>query len=136
MTAAIDFDAPDLAEAIEQLSQYDLDQLPFGVILIDGAGTVLFYSETERRQSGYGGRPLGRNMFKVSPCFDSDGFRGRIARAQEEGQVDLEFGWPCDYADPSRELRIRVQSAHRGGLWLFIERDTSADMQPARDAAE
>lgn len=133
MTSVIDFDAPDLADTIEQLSQYDLDNLPFGVILIDDAGTVLFYSETEQRQSGYAGRPLGRNMFEVSPCFESDGFRGRIARAQEEGPVDLEFGWPCDYADPNRELRIRVQSARRGGLWLFIERDTSGGV---RDAAE
>ncbi len=125
MTRVIDFDAADLAGDIEQLSQYDLDQLPFGVILLDAEGTVLFYSETEQRQSGYGSRPLGKNLFELSPCFSDCDFRGRIVRAQEAGRVDLEFGWPRDYADPQRELRIRVQSARGGGLWLFIQRDSA-----------
>ena len=49
--------------------------------------------------------------------------RGRLTRAMEEGPVDLEFGWTGDYADPQRELRIRVQSSRRGGVWMFIERD-------------
>lgn len=123
MTNVIDFDAPDLAGEVERLSQYDLDNLPFGIILVDGEGTVLFYSETEQRQSGFADRPLGRNLFDMSCCFGSDDFRDRIRRAQDEGKVDLEFGWPCDFGGAPRELRIRVQSAQRGGLWLFVERD-------------
>ncbi len=125
MTATIDFDAPDLAASVEQLTQFELDQLPFGVILLDGEGTVLFYSETEARQSGYGALPLGQNLFEVSRCLGSDDFRGRIMRAREAGPVDLEIGWPGDYDDPTRELRIRVQSARQGGLWLFIDRDNA-----------
>ena len=46
-------------------------------------------------------------------------------RASEAGPVDLEFGWPGDYGDPDRELRIRVQSARPGGFWIFIERDAA-----------
>lgn len=119
----IDFNAPDLAARIERLSQFALDRLPFGVILIDGEGKVLFYSETEARQSGYGALPLGQNLFEVSSCMDSDDFRGRIMRARDEGTVDIEFGWSGDFADPKRDLRIRVQSARAGGFWIFIERD-------------
>lgn len=125
MTTTIDFDAPDLVCAIEELSQYDLDKLPFGVILMDAEGIVLFYSETEQRESGIGAAPLGKNLFEVSRCFGSEDFRGRVRRAQDEGKVDLEFAWPGDLHDRSRELRIRVQSAQRGGLWLFIERDAA-----------
>ncbi|MDP2412263.1 MAG: hypothetical protein Q8M26_18510 [Pseudolabrys sp.] len=121
--ADIDFDAPDLAARIEQLSQYDLDNLPFGVILLDRAGIVLFYSETEARLSGYGKTPLGLNMFEISACMGSDEFRGRVTRAMEEGPVDLEIAWPGDYGDPNRELRIRVQSSRKGGVWMFIQRD-------------
>ena len=69
MPSGIDFDAPDLAARIEKLSQYDLDRLPFGVILIDGEGIVQFYSETEARESGYGALPLGQNLFEVSRCM-------------------------------------------------------------------
>ena len=120
---AVDFDVPDLAARIESISQFELDNLPFGVIRLDRDGIVQFYSATEARQSGYGQKPLGQNFFQVSRCFGSDDFRGRIERAQADGPVDLEIGWVGDFSDPSRELRIRVQSSRNGGLWLFIERD-------------
>jgi photoactive yellow protein len=120
---SIDFDTPDLSARIEQLSQHELDNLPFGVILIDRVGTILFYSKTEARQSGYNAIPLGKNLFEVAPCMRADGFESRLLRAMEEGPVDLELGWPRDFSDPTRELRIRVQSSRRGGVWMFIERD-------------
>jgi len=120
----ISFDAGDLVEQIETLSQDELDHLPFGVILIDHEGTILFYSTTEARQSGYGQNPIGQNLFAISACMDVDDFRGRIERAMEEGEVDLEFGWVGDYADPDRDLRIRVLSAKgRTGVWIFVQRD-------------
>ena len=131
--ATVDFDAPDLAARIEQLSQFELDNLPFGVILLDREGTVLFYSATEARLSGYGEIPLGKNLFAISNCLDSDDFRGRIERAMNEGPLDLEIGWPGDYGDPNRDLRIRVQSSRNGGIWLFVERDDPGT--PARKQA-
>jgi photoactive yellow protein len=126
--ATIDFNAPDLARLIEQLIQSDLDQVSFGVILLDCEGTVLFYSQAEARQSGYGKLPLGQNFFAVAPCMDNDDFRGRIVRAQEAGPVDLEFGWSGDFADRKRDLRLRVQSARQGGAWIMIERDPAANV--------
>jgi photoactive yellow protein len=127
----VDFDAPDLAARVEQLSDAERDALPFGVIHLDRDGTVLFYSATEARLSGNPNSPKGQNFYALSRCMGGDNFRGRIARALEEGAVDLEIAWPGDYGDPNRELRIRVQSAHDGGVWLCIERDpTPAAAQP------
>lgn len=121
--AEVDYDALDLAARIEQLSQYELDNLPFGVILLDIEGIIRFYSETESRQSGYGSTPLGLNFFDIARCTSKGDFRGQIVRAQEEGKVDLEFAWPGDYDDPAREVRVRVQSARQGGVWMFLQRD-------------
>jgi photoactive yellow protein len=121
--ATIDFNASDIAERVERLSQFDLDALPFGVILLDPEGIVQFYSATEARQSGYGVSPLGQDFFTISRCAGRDDFRGRIVAAQEAGRVDLEFAWLGDFNDPTREMRIRVQSARSGGFWIFIERD-------------
>lgn len=129
--ASIDFDAPDLAARAERASLFELDHLPFGVIRLDREGTVQFYSATEARLSGYGDIPLGQNLFAISKCLGSDAFRGRIERAMAEGPVDLEIGWPGDYGDPQRELRIRVQSSRSGGLWLFIERDDAGTLKQA-----
>ena len=121
--ASINFDAPNLATEIEQLSRNELDHLPFGVILLDREGTVLFYSETEARQSGFGKIPTGQNLFKLSHCMAGDDFQGRIMRAMEKGTIDLEFGWKGDFDDPTRDLRFRVQSSIASGIWIFVERD-------------
>ena len=125
-SASIDFDAPDLAGRVEQASQFELDHLPFGVILLDREGIVLFYSATEARLSGYGMTPLGKNFFEVGRNPAIGDLRHRIMSALENGPVDLEFGWTGDLADPNRDLRIRVQSSRRGGVWMFIERDLPA----------
>jgi photoactive yellow protein len=129
--ATVDFEAPDLAAAVEQLTEQELDHLPFGVIRLDRDGIVMFYSETEGRLSGYAPRtPLGQNFFEASRCMNTDEFRGRIVRGMQAGKVDLELGWSGDFSDPTRDLRIRVQSSKAGGVWLFIERDA---VKPGRE---
>jgi photoactive yellow protein len=125
---AVRFDATDLVKHIEQLSQYQLDTLSFGVILIERDGTIVFYSQTEARKSGYGKIPVGQNLFAISPCMADNDFHGRIKRALDEGPVDLEFGWAGDYDDPTRDLRLRViSSSDNNRIWIFIERDSAAE---------
>jgi photoactive yellow protein len=128
---AVRFDAVDLARQIETLSQYQLDTLSFGVILIDRDGTIVFYSQTEAQKSGYGEIPIGQNLFEISPCMASNDFYGRIKRAMDEGPVDLEFGWAGDFADPTRDLRLRVISSSNNGIWIFVERDGESNTPPA-----
>jgi photoactive yellow protein len=123
LPAAIDFNAPDLAARIESANPSDLDNLPFGVIKLDREGIVRFYSATEARLSGYGLAPLGQNMFDVSSCANREVLRERVMRAMEDGSADLEFAWFGDPVDPRREMRIRIQSARSGGVWICIERD-------------
>ena len=121
--AGIDFEAADLAARVEALTERERDALPFGVVRLGPEGIVIFYSATEAYQSGYGRSPVGENFFEISRCLNTDEFRGRIARAIEAGPVDLEIGWKGDFTDPSRDLRMRVQSARDGGVWIFVERD-------------
>lgn len=123
MAEAIDFDAPDIARRVEALSQHELDQLPFGVILLDRHFVVRFYSATEARESGYGMEPLGRDLFEASHCSDKKGLRERMVRALEEPPADIDLALKGDLADPNRELRMRIVTARNGGLWLFVERD-------------
>ena len=124
--ASIDFDAPDLGARLEQLSNAERDTLPFGVIHLDREGMVLFYNATEKDQTGNPSPPTGRNFYSQASCMGADSFRGRIDRAQEEGPVDLEIAWPTDFGGRKRELRIRVQSASDGGVWVCIQRDMVA----------
>lgn len=119
----VDFNAPDLAAQIENLNQAELDELPFGVVLLDREGTVMFYSATEARLSGYGMTPLGKNFFEVGRNPRNGDLRARIMGAMEQGKVNLDFGWTGDLTDPQRDLSIRVQSSRQGGVWMFIDRD-------------
>jgi photoactive yellow protein len=119
----VDFNVPDLAARIEALSQYDLDNLPFGVVRLDREGTILFYSATEARLSGYGMEPLGKNFFSYGECVGVSDLRQSITSAMETGPVDLEFAWSTEKTDVKKDLRIRVQSARSGGVWMFFDRD-------------
>lgn len=119
------FDHPQLARAIEALPDEVVDTLPFGAIRLDEEGRVLFYSEAERRLSGYGARPVANHNFfaGIAPCMDNPRFRGRIEAARQSGKLDLEFTHIGDFEDRDRELTVRIQSASDGGYWIFMRRE-------------
>ena len=119
------FDEPRLARAVEALPSEVVDRLPFGAIRLGDDDRVEYFSEAERRQSGFGGRPTaGLDFFsKIAPCMDNPAFRQRIEQARQAGRLDLEFTHVGDFEDRDRELTIRVQSAQGGGYWLFLRRE-------------
>ena len=124
MSKLPDFDTPRLADAIEELSADEINQLPFGVIGLDQDGRVRAYSKTEATLSGFGNRPiLGKSFFTdVAPCMDNGYFKGKIDKARAAGRLDIRFSFIGDFSDRNRELTVRVQSAKDGGIWIFHKR--------------
>jgi photoactive yellow protein len=118
------FETQDLAKQIETLDEQAIDALPFGAIRLDADGVVTFFSKAERELSGYRDRPtIGKIFFTdIAPCMADEAFRGRLEAARARGTLDLQFSWIGDFADRRRELRVRVQSASDGGVWIFIQR--------------
>ncbi len=118
-----DFLDPNLAVTIEKLSPEVVDALLFGAIRLNEQGTVQFYSESERRLSGYTETTLGRSFFaEIAPCMDDVNFRGRIDNALRAGKVNISFTHVGDFDDATKVLDVRVQSASDGGCWIFIKR--------------
>ncbi len=113
-----------LSERLEGMSEEALDALPFGVIRLDSEGEAVFYSRTERRQSGMGQRRvLGRHFFtQVAPCMQTPEFALRIEAARRAGALDIQFEHVGDFEDETRELSVRVMSSSDGGLWLCLRR--------------
>lgn len=121
-----DFNTPELGLAVEALPADQLDQLPFGVIGLDPLGVVRVYNATEALRSGRKSRPThGLDFFvDVAPCMDNGYFKGRIDKALKAGKLDISFDFVGDFSDRNRELSVRVQSAHDGGIWIFHDRPT------------
>jgi photoactive yellow protein len=119
-----DFATPALAVAVEQLPREVIDTLPFGAIHLDRDGVVAFYSEAERRLSGYRKEVLARPFFtEIAPCMNNAAFKGRIERALAAGTLDIAFDHIGDFDDSAKMLRVRVQSAIGGGCWIFMQRE-------------
>ncbi len=68
-----DFYAADLLDVLESAPSSSLDDLPFGVIVMDRLGNVVGYNAHESRQAGIAAdRVLGRNFFEsVGPCTNN-----------------------------------------------------------------
>jgi photoactive yellow protein len=63
-----------------ELTDAELDALPYGVVEMDLAGEVLRYNATESRYSGLSReRVLGRHFFRdVAPCSNNRHVAGRF----------------------------------------------------------
>ena len=119
-----DFKTQNLASAVEDLTDEQVDALPFGVIGLAPEGVVRRYNQTEAKLSGINFSALGRHFFvDVAPCMNNDYFKGRIDKALRSGKLDLSFSFIGDFADRERELFVRVQSARDGGMWIFHTRE-------------
>ncbi len=65
---------------VNSVSPDELDVLPYGLIVLDANGDVLFYNETESRLAGYDVEAVtGKNFFQdVAPCTRVKEFQGRF----------------------------------------------------------
>jgi PAS domain-containing protein len=57
-------------DAYKQLTTGDLDDLPYGIIVVDPTGVIVGYNRAEAKKAGFAReRVMGRNFFsEVAPC--------------------------------------------------------------------
>ena len=112
-----------MAAAVERLSPDQIYALPYGAIQLDPGGHAVFYSDAERRLSGYRKAVLGRDFFvEIAPCMNNANFRGRIDRAIAAGKLDIRFSYIADLPAGTTDIEVRIQAASAGGCWIFIRR--------------
>ncbi len=85
------FSESDLDKA-RTLTGEDLDQLPFGVIVVDRKGTILEYNAYERSMAGMGSRDvIGLNFFHdLAPCTAIKDFEGRFESFLDSDDTSIE----------------------------------------------
>ncbi len=109
---------------VDSISEAELDSLPFGVIQLNAAGTVLRYNSFEAGLSGLTPQKVvGKNFFtQVAPCTDLPQFHGRFRDGVASGKLHCSFRFhfafkesPCDvtitlfYNDRDKTVWVLVQ---------------------------
>jgi photoactive yellow protein len=80
-------------ETLLRLGRAEVDDLPYGLVLLDEAGTILLYNRYEAAMSR---RPpeavLGKNWFhEVAPCTRVNAFYGRFREFLTGGEPSIAF---------------------------------------------
>lgn len=99
-------DAPDAADA---LGEARLDELPYGVIVVDPAGTVLAFNRAESAATGISrAQVLGRNFFRdVAPCTSVRAFAGRFEAFVADARREIEpFEFVFPFASGAQRVSI------------------------------
>lgn len=114
------------AQELAELDGPDIDALPFGLIAVDRAGTILQYNSYESRMARLAKeRVIGRNFFlDVAPCTAVKEFQGRFERFAAEGGDGTEsFDFVFHFAFGSQHVNITfVRSAKVGQIRILVNR--------------
>lgn len=110
-------------QVVPSLDFATLDLLPYGIIVTDEEGKVLYYNAREEQIACRKRKDvLGKNFFKeVAPCAQVREFYGRFRHAmQAEGSV-ANFHFTFPFLNRPREVEISLTSfENRGALLCMI----------------
>lgn len=103
---------------INQVGAEQLGRLPYGLMILDVEGQVMFYNETESRLSGFSTqRVIGKNFFQdVAPCTRVKEFEGRFRQfaAGTLGRTCF-FDFAFHFSHGTQDVTIALSTGRRPG---------------------
>ncbi len=120
---------------IDELSDEELDTLPFGVIALDEQGIILRYNLYESRLARLDrNQVLGRKFFDdVAPCAKVESFQGRVHQGIASGQTGSlgRFPFLFDFRFGAQEVEVEVvRPAGLPRYYLLINRRRVGPARP------
>lgn len=99
-----------------------LEILPYGIVILDDTGTVLYYNAREEQIARRDRLDvLGRNFFhEVAPCTEVAEFYGRFVEAMSSGESPVEFSFRFPFTPHSRDVEIAFKPFAAGGRRLCL----------------
>lgn len=126
-------------ERLEQMSREEVDDLPYGFIVLDGEGTVLLYNRYEARMSRVPPeRVLGRNFFReIAPCTRVDAFFGRFQALAEAPPGSTErFAFRFHFLHGAQDVLIQLCRAPADRVFMTVHRRHVAPGDDGVDSVE
>jgi photoactive yellow protein len=110
------------SQDIPEIDFATLDLLPYGIIVVDEAGKILYYNAREeeiaRRQRG---TVLGKNFFsEVAPCTQVQEFYGRFKETMLRAGLVADFHFRFPFPGRPREVEITLTSFQKDGSNLCL----------------
>jgi photoactive yellow protein len=119
------FGQDNIDNALQGMSDDDLDGLAFGSIKLDAEGTVLQYNAAEGTITGRDPQEvIGKNFFtEVAPCTNQPDFHGRFKKGVETGELNDLFEYVFDYKMTPTKVKVHMKKALMDdSYWVFVKR--------------
>lgn len=92
-----------------------LDAVPYGSILVDQEGKVLFYNVREAELSGLKKQDvIGKNFFEIAPCVQIGEFYDQFRESIKQTGVFASFHFHFSFPSNPRDVSIVMSSFYHG----------------------
>jgi photoactive yellow protein len=108
---------------VENLSEQELDGLPFGAIQLDANGKILKYNDYESKLAGIAKvQAIGKQFFtEVAPCTNVKEFHGRFLAGVAEKVLHAKFRYHFSFRKNPRDVSVTLfYSDITDSIWVFI----------------
>ncbi|MRG92097.1 PAS domain-containing protein [Polyangium spumosum] len=106
--------ALDAIERLAAMSKEEVDELPYGFVVLDEVGTILLYNRYESELSRLPPeRVVGKNFFtEVAPCTRVEAFYGRFrALVQDEARQEEGFRFRFYFLHGAQDVAVQFVKA-------------------------
>jgi photoactive yellow protein len=110
------------SQEVPEIDFATLDLLPYGIIVVDEAGKILYYNAREEEISNRRrGNVLGKNFFsEVAPCTQVQEFYGRFKETMLRVGLVADFHFRFPFPERPREVEITLTSFQKDGSNLCL----------------
>jgi photoactive yellow protein len=119
------FVSDEMLHKLDNLTEKEANELPFGVVRVDDEGIVNLYNQYESEISKLpSNEVVGKNFFlTVAPCTNNRLFKGKFDTGVNNNSLDLEFLYTFTYCLRPTNVAIRLyRHSESKTNWIFTQR--------------
>ncbi|WP_437671413.1 PAS domain-containing protein [Sorangium sp. So ce131] len=112
-------------ERLAEMTSQEVDDLPYGFVMLDEEGVVLLYNRYEQRMSRLPSeRVVGRNFFQeIAPCTRVEAFLGRFrALAQQPPGATDQFSFRFHFLHGAQDVFVQFARAPVNRVFMTVHR--------------